>query len=171
MSSTTAQALELTTPTDREVVVTRSFEAPRERVFDAWTRPELLSRWLLGPPGWTMPVCEIDLRVGGAFRIVWRGPGGIEMGMGGVYREIAPPMRLVHTELFDVDWTGGETLVTTVLAERDGGGTSVTVTVLYASREARDAALRTGMERGMAASYDRLAEMLLASVGPTGPGS
>ena len=167
----TTHAIDVTTPDDLEIRVTRVFDAPRSLIFACHTQPELVRRWLLGPPGWSMPVCEIDLRVGGAFRIVWRGPGGIEMGMGGVYREIAPPMRLVHTELFDVDWTGGETLVTTVLAERDGGGTSVTVTVLYASREARDAALRTGMERGMAASYDRLAEMLLASVGPTGPGS
>lgn len=99
-------------------------------------------------------------------RFVWSGADGTEMGLRGVYREIVPPGRLVHTELFDQDWTGGETLVTTVLAERDGGGTTVTITVLYATRAARDAALATGMEQGVAASYDRLST-LLASAPPT----
>ena len=163
---TSAGALEVTTPGDREIAMTRAFDAPRDLVFDAWTRPELLKRWLLGPPGWSLPVCEIDLRAGGALRFVWRGADGTEMGLRGVYREIAPPERLVHTELFDQDWTGGETLVTTVLAERDGGGTTVTVTVLYATREARDAALATGMEQGVAASYAWLGELLM-SAAPT----
>lgn len=162
---TSAGALEVTTPGDREIAMTRVFDAPRELVFDAWTRPELLKRWLLGPPGWSLPVCEVDLRVGGALRFVWRGADGTEMGLRGVYREIAPPERLVHTELFDQDWTGGETLVTTVLAERDGR-TAATATVLYATRAARDAALATGMEHGIAASYDRLST-LLASAPPT----
>jgi uncharacterized protein YndB with AHSA1/START domain len=109
-----------------------------------------------------MPVCEVDLRVGGALRIVWRGNDGAEMGMSGVYREITPPGRIAHTELFDADWTGGETLVTNVLTEQDGR-TTVTMTILYATREVRDAILRSGMERGLAASYDRLAELLAPS--------
>lgn len=162
---TSTGALEVTTPGDPEIAMTRVFDAPCGLVFDAWTRPELLKLWLLRPPGWSLPVCEIDLRAGGALRFVWRGADGTEMGLRGVYREIAPPGRLVHTELFDQDWTGGETLVTAVLAERDGR-TTVTVTVLYATRAARDAALATGMEQGVAASYDRLAE-LLASAPPT----
>ncbi len=164
---TNAGALKVTTPSDREVAMERVFDAPRDRVFDACTRPELLRRWLLGPPGWSLAVCEVDLRVGGALRFVWRGADGTEMGMRGTYREIAPPGRLVHTELFDQDWTGGETLATTVLAEHDGG-TALTLTVLYPSRAARDGALGSGMEGGVAASYDRLAA-LLASV-PAGGG-
>jgi len=100
----------VTTPSDREIVMTRVFKAPRKLVFDAWTKPELVRRWLLGPPGWTMPVCEIDLRVGGAYRFVWLGQDGTTMGMGGVYREIVIPERIVNTQLFDQDWTGGETL-------------------------------------------------------------
>jgi uncharacterized protein YndB with AHSA1/START domain len=154
--------LQVTTPTDREVVMTRTSDAPRDLVFEALTKPELLKRWLLGPPGVSLPVCEVDLKVGGALRFVWRGPDGTEIGMRGVYREVAPPERLVHTELFDADWTGGETVVTTLLREQ-GGRTTLTSTILYSSREARDAALRTGMEQGVAASHDRLAELLAST--------
>jgi uncharacterized protein YndB with AHSA1/START domain len=114
---TDADTLRVTTPGDREIAVTRVFEAPREQVFAALTRPDLIQRWLSGPPGWSLPVCEIDLKVGGRVRFVWRGPYGTEIGLRGVYREIAPPERLVHTELFDQDWTGGETVVTTLLHE------------------------------------------------------
>ncbi len=164
--------LKVTTPTDREIVMTRAFAAPRRLVFDPLIKPELLQRWLLGPEGWTLPVCEIDLRVGGSFRYVWRHADGREMGMGGVYREIVPPVRLVHTELFDQDWTGGEALVTTVLTEQ-GGKTTLTLTILYSSRDARDAVLKSGMERGVAVSYDRLAEVLasLQARGKNGTGA
>src|SRR5882757_3458873 len=93
--------LEVTTPTDREIVMTRVFSAPRRLVFDALTKPELVRRWLLGPDGWSMPVCEIDLRVGGSLHYVWRHADGREMGMHGVFREIAQPDRFVHTEIFD----------------------------------------------------------------------
>ncbi|HKI03454.1 MAG TPA: SRPBCC family protein [Thermoanaerobaculia bacterium] len=156
----TAETLEVTTPTEREIVMTRSFDAPRRLVFDAWTKPELVKRWLLGPPGWTMPVCEIDLKVGGRYRYVWRNQEGTEMGLGGVHLEIEAPERIVSTQLFDEDWTGGETVVTLVLTERDGK-TTVTETVLYSSREVRDAALKTGMADGVGTSFDRL-EALLA---------
>jgi uncharacterized protein YndB with AHSA1/START domain len=152
-------ALQVTTPTEREIAVTRVFDAPRQRIFDALTRPELIRRWMFGPDGWSLPVCESDLRVGGALRFVWRDPN-MEMGMSGTYREVAPPGRLVHTELFDEDWTGGETVVTTVLTEQDGR-TTLTSTILYASREARDAVLKTPMTQGMATSYDRLAALLV----------
>ncbi len=147
--------LEVSTPTDREVVMSRTFNAPRETVFKALTTPALIQRWLLGPEGWTMPVCEVDLRVGGALRYEWRGPDGNGMGMSGIFREVDPPARLVHTELFDEDWTGGETRVTTILTEQDSL-TTVTTTILYPSRENRDNALKFGMEGGVAASYDRL---------------
>lgn len=154
--------LQITTPSDREIVFTRLFNAPRNLVFDAFTKPALIQRWLLGPPGWTMPVCEFDAHVGGKFRYVWRNAEGHDMGMGGVIREFVPPERLVCTEIFDVDWTGGETLGTLLFTERDGQ-TMLTQTVLYSSREARDGALKTGMEQGMAFSYDRLEETLLSA--------
>jgi uncharacterized protein YndB with AHSA1/START domain len=151
--------LTLTTPTDREIVMTRVFNAPRKLVFDAMTKPELLKRWFFGPPGWSLEVCEIDLRVGGGYRYVWRGRGGTEMGMRGVYREVVPPERIVQTEAFDESWYPGEAVGTLVLVERDGK-TTLTMTVLYDSREIRDAVLKTPMERGVAMGYDRLAELL-----------
>jgi uncharacterized protein YndB with AHSA1/START domain len=150
---------------EREIALTRIFDAPRALVFEALTRPELLRRWLLGPPGWTMAVCEVDLRVGGAYRFVWRREeDGTELGMGGVYREIDLPERLVHTERFDVAWYPGEAVVTTVLTEEDGR-TTLAAAILYESREARDAVLRSGMEAGVAASYDRLAGLLGSAAG------
>ncbi len=106
-----------------------------------------------------MAVCEIDLRVGGAARFVWRHEDGREMGMSGVYREVAPPERLAFTEIWDEDWTGGEVLVTLAFAEHDGT-TMMRQTMLYSSRDARDAGLATEMEQGMALSYDRLAKLL-----------
>src|SRR5262249_5070520 len=161
-------ALKLTAPTDREIVMTRTFDAPRELVFEAWTRPDLVKRWLYGPEEWKLAVCDIDLRVGGALRFVWRHTDGRSMGMGGVYREIAPPDRLVFTELFDEDWTGGETVVTMVFTER-AGKTTMTQTVLYSSQVARDAGLKSGMERGMAQSCDRRRAALPASLRQRGP--
>ena len=141
---------------DCEIVMTRMFDAPRRLVWDAHTKPALVTRWLLGPPGWSMPVCEIDLRVGGKYRYVWRRDSdGKEMGMGGVYRGIEAPERLVHTETFDDPWYQGEALDTLVLVEQSGK-TLLTQTMLLVSREARDAILKSGMEHGVAASYDRL---------------
>ncbi len=157
------ETLKLTTPSDREIAMTRVFDAPRQLVFDAHTKPDLVRQWLLGPPGWSMPVCEIDLRVGGKYRYVWRHDrDGTEMGMGGVYREIVPPERIVNTEKFDEAWYPGEAVDTLVLAER-GGRTTLTLTVRYESRDARDAVLKSGMESGVAASYDRLAELLAST--------
>jgi uncharacterized protein YndB with AHSA1/START domain len=151
--------LKVTTPSDREIAMTRVFDAPRRLVFDAYTKPELVKRWLLGPPGWTMPVCEIDLRVGGSYRYVWHGQNGSAMGMRGIYREIVPAERIVCTESFDDPWYEGEAVGTTVFVER-GGKTTLTTTVLYASKEIRDAVLKSPMEQGVAASYDRLADLL-----------
>ena len=116
----TSKTLKLTTPTDREIVMTRVFDAPRALVFEALTTPALLKRWFLGPPGWTLAVCEIDLRVGGAYRYVWRGQKG-EMGLGGIYKEITPPERIVATEAFDQAWyPGNNALVMQTLSETGG---------------------------------------------------
>jgi uncharacterized protein YndB with AHSA1/START domain len=156
------ETLEITTPSDREVAMTRVFDAPRELVFDAWTKPELLRRWLGVRGGWTFAVCEVDLRVGGSYRFVWRGPNGQEMGMGGVYREIVRPERLVATEKFDQAWYEGDAVDTTVFSE-EGGRTKVTTTVLYASRAVRDAVLATPMASGIAESYDKLVEVLASA--------
>jgi len=158
---TKSAPLKVTTPSDREVVVTRVLNAPRAMVFDAHTKPELVQQWLLGPPGWTMPVCEIDLRVGGKYRYVWKHADGRSMGMGGTFTEIVRPARIVATQLFDEDWTGGETIVTTEIAEKSGKST-LTTTVQYVSRAARDAALKTGMTTGMEAGFERLEELLQA---------
>jgi uncharacterized protein YndB with AHSA1/START domain len=151
--------LQVTTPSEREIAMTRVFDAPRSMVFDAWTKPELLKRWLGVRGGWSFAVCEVDLKVGGAYRFVWRGPTGTEMGMGGVYREIVRPERLVATEKFDEAWYEGQALDTTTFVER-GGKTTATTTVLYDSREIRDAVLKSPMERGVAESYDKLDEVL-----------
>jgi uncharacterized protein YndB with AHSA1/START domain len=156
----------VTTPSDLEIAMTRVFHAPRRLVFDALTKPELVKQWLLGPPGWTMPVCEIDLRVGGTYRYVWRHADGKEMGVGGVFREIMAPERITHTERFEQPWYPGEALVTNVLVEL-GGQTTLTLTLRFDTRETRDAVLKSGMESGVAVSYDRL-EQLLASQGSAG---
>lgn len=142
---------------DREIVMTRAFDAPRMLVWKAWTDPGHLPHWMLGPEGWTMPVCEIDLRPGGAWHFVWRRSDGGEMGMRGVYREITPPERLVSTESWGGEWP--ETLNTLTVSEKDGRAT-ISQTVLYPSREARDAALKTGMKDGVSLSFDRLARYL-----------
>ena len=142
------------TPSDRELVTTRAFDAPRDLVWEAWTSPEHLPQWLLGPEGWTMPVCESELSVGGAWHFVWRNEAdGSEMGMTGEYREITPPERLVSTQSWGGDWP--ETVNTLVFTEEDGL-TVMTQTILYPSQEARDAAIATGMQRGMDAGFDRL---------------
>lgn len=148
---------QFSTPSDREIVITRLFDAPRRLVWAAWTDPRHVPHWLLGPDGWTMPVCEIDLRPGGAWRFVWRNAGGEELEMRGVYREVTPPERLVNTESWGADWP--ETLNTLELTE-EHGRTTVTQTALYPSREARDAALQTGMNEGVARSCERLDEHL-----------
>ena len=151
--------LKVTTPTDREIVLTRVFDAQRTMVWDAFTKPELLKRWF-GPRGWSLVVCEVDLKVGGGFRFVLRGPDGRDMGMRGVYREIVPPERSVHMESFD-DFPG-EAQVTAVFVEQ-AGKTTFTATVLSPSKEVRDAVIKSGMEHGAAESYDKLAELLASA--------
>ena len=156
--------LKIATPSDREIVMTRDFDAPRALVFEALTKPELVKRWLLGPDGWSMPVCEIDLKVGGTYRYVWRHDAdGSEMGMSGVYREILAPESIVATERFDQPWYPGEAVGTTLLVEKNGR-TTLTNTVRYESKEIRDGVLQSGMEDGVSRSYDRLAELVESRV-------
>ncbi len=155
-------ALQVSARGEREIVITRDFAAPRRLVFDALTKPELLQRWLGVFGGWSLAVCEIDLKVGGSYRYVWRGPDGAEMGMRGVFREIVPNERIVSTESFDEPWYPGEAVGTAVLTEL-GGKTTLTTTVLYASKEAREGVLKSPMESGMAQGYDTL-DALLASL-------
>lgn len=143
-------------PTTQQIVLTRVFNAPRELVFDAFNKPDLLKRWF-GPRGWSLVVCEIDFRVGGGYRFVLRSPEGNQMGMRGTYREIDAPFRSVHRESFDD--IPGESEVVTVFTEREGN-TVLTATITYASQEIRDAVIRSGMEYGAAETYDRLAELL-----------
>jgi uncharacterized protein YndB with AHSA1/START domain len=145
------------TPTDLEIEITRTFDAPRRLVFEAWTTPEHLQRWMLGPEGWSMPVCELDLRAGGLWRFVWRKDDGQEMAMTGEYHVVEPPERLVSTESWGEGWP--ETLNTIVITE-EAGQSKLTCTVLYPTREARDAALQSGMTEGVDMSYNRLAELL-----------
>ena len=156
---TTTETLQITTPSEREIVMTRTFDAPRKLVFDAWTNPKHLPRWLLGPDGWTMPICEIDLRKGGGWHYVWERADGTRMDMHGNYEEVTPPERIVSTESWGADWP--KNLNTLVFEEKDGK-TTVTNTILYASKEVRDAALKTGMKEGVSVSYDRLAKYLLS---------
>lgn len=155
----TTGSLIVTTPSDREIAMTRVFDAPRRLVFDALTKPELIQRWLGVFGQWSFVVCEVDLRVGGAYRYVWKGPDGVTMGMGGVFREIVKPERLVVTEKFDDPWYAGEAIDTTTFVESDGQ-TTLTTTVLYVSKEVRDGVLKSPMESGVAKSYDSLAAVL-----------
>ena len=154
-----ATPLVRTLPSDREIAFTRVFDAPRAKVFDAFTKPELLKRWYGVIGGWSLPVCEIDPKAGGAYRFVWRRTDGAEMGLSGIIREAMPPERLVSTELFDYPWYPGEGQVTQVLTEQNGR-TTLTETMRYETREARDGVLKSPMEQGVAASYDRLAGLL-----------
>jgi uncharacterized protein YndB with AHSA1/START domain len=157
----TPRPVEVTTPTDREIVLSRYFAAPPDLVFAALTTPELLRRWY-GARGWSLVSCEIDLRVGGAWRCVSQGPGGERMVQSGVYRVIDAPFLLVSTERFDDQSYEGESIVSQHLVERDGG-TKLTTTIHYASQEARDTVLRYPMARGVSESYQRL-DLVLAEL-------
>lgn len=152
--------LVVTTQGEREIVVTREFDAPRELVWDCWTVPALIKRWLSGPPGWTMTTCEFDPRVGGAWRFVSKGPDGFEMGHGGVIKTFDRPDLMVTSEIYDMDWTGGETINTNVFTDIGGGRSRSTLTVTYSSREARDGARATPMAEGMEAGFQSLDRLL-----------
>jgi uncharacterized protein YndB with AHSA1/START domain len=155
-------SMKLATPGDRTIEMSREFAAPRQMVFDAYTKPELVSQWLGVFNGMTMPVCEIDLRVGGCYRYVWEGHG-MKMGMRGVYREISAPARIVATEKFDEAWYPGDAVGTVTFVE-SAGKTTLMISVYYASKEAREAVLKTPMEQGVAAGFEKLAEVLQGAI-------
>jgi uncharacterized protein YndB with AHSA1/START domain len=157
--------LEVTLPSDREVRVTRTFNAPRTLVWDAHTKPELVKKWMLGPPGWTMPVCEMDVRVGGKYRWRWRNDAdGKEFGFYGTFLEVNAPARIVHDEYYDPGDVGGAmpsndpARITLELSE-SGGVTTIVNVMRFASKEARDGAVSTGMTDGMEMGYARLDDM------------
>lgn len=153
------RTLQVNTNGEREIVMSRAFNAPRDLVFEAWTRPELLKRWLIGPPGWVMEVCEVDYSEDGETRFLWRGPKGEQMGMRMIGREFDPPHRIVSIEKFDEPWYPGEAQVTLDFTERNGI-TTVTTTVRYDSQSTRDSVLKSGMSSGVAISYDHLEALL-----------
>ncbi|KFU82709.1 Uncharacterized conserved protein YndB, AHSA1/START domain [Amycolatopsis lurida] len=157
------RTLSVTKSGDLEIVMTRSFDAPRALVFDAWTKPELVRRWF-GPRGWEVVECEIDLRVGGGWRYRLRRGDGKAMVLQGVYREIDRPERLVSLETNeDCDASEGQALATLTLVEREGV-TTLTQVVRYDSKRIRDAVLESGMERGVGEGFDKLAEFMAAPV-------
>ncbi|HEY3005365.1 MAG TPA: SRPBCC family protein [Kribbellaceae bacterium] len=160
------RGLRVTAASDTDLILTRVFDASRELLYDALTTPALLVRWY-GARGWNLVDCQVDLRVGGAWRFVSRGPGGRSMAQSGLYRELAPPERLVYTEVFDEQSYPGESLISTVLSE-SGGRTTMTSTVRLPSAAAREIVLRYPMERGAGEGFDRLAALLadLARVAP-----
>jgi uncharacterized protein YndB with AHSA1/START domain len=160
VSPTVDNATEFTTPSDSELQIRRVFDAPRDLVWEALTKPEHLRNWMLGPQGWRMTVCEIDLRPDGRYCYQWRHTSGEQMQINGVYRELRAPERIVNTENWGGEWP--ETLNTVTLAETKDGQTTVTTVARYPSREARDAALQSGMQDGVNLSYGRLEHLLLS---------
>lgn len=151
--------LKLATPSTLELQLMRFFKAPRSLVFDCWTRPEMIRRWLTGPEGWTMSVCTVDLKPGGQYRYEWRHRDGPTMGLTGTFIAIAAPDSLVSEERFDEDWTGGATHNRIDFSD-DADGTLYTHTIRYTSEAARDAAMRTGMADGMEAGFAHLDAVL-----------
>src|SRR4051812_7601793 len=157
-NATNKNSFEVTTPSETEIRMTRLFDAPRHLVFEAMSKPEHVKQWWgrLGE-GYSVPVCEIDLRVGGAWRFVNKHPRG-EAAFHGEYREITPPSRIVFTEIFE-EFPDTVSVVTSELTE-EGGKTRFTATVRYPSREVRDMVVASGMARGAGISYDRLEDLV-----------
>ena len=166
--------LKITTPSDLEIVMTRTFNAPRELVWEAMTKPQLVKRWMFTPPGWNWATCEMDVRVGGKYRWAWTGPDGqIALSIHGTHREVEPPSKIVHDEHMEMGPGAGECapdggsgepwalLVTLELSERDGH-THLRMSIHCPSKEARDTVLASGMEHGVAAGYDALDGLLAA---------
>ena len=153
---------------ERSMLITRTFNAPRELVFDAMTKPAMMKHWLNGPPGWNMSTCKMDVRVGGKYRWVWTNHSGGEMGMGGVYKKVERPDRLVYTEKFDEAWYPGEAVSEMVLTEVKGK-TLMTITVTYGSKAARDGVLASPATGGMEFGYQRLDEYLAEQQQPKKP--
>lgn len=166
--------LQVSTPTDTTIVMTRSFNAPRSLVWEAMTRADLVRRWMFCPPGWSWAACEMDVRVGGEYRWEWNGPDGtLALTIRGVHREVVPPRRIVHTERMEMAPGAGPCapdggppepweLVATLELTDHGGTTAMTMTLAFGSRQARDMALKSGMEQGMEAGYQQLDAFLAA---------
>ncbi len=149
---------------DREIIITRMFNAPARIVFDAWTKPELVRRWWAPKShGVVVALCEADIRVGGDYRYVLRQAGGDEFGFSGQYSEVTPHSRLVYTQIFEPMANAGAVIVTVTFDER-AGKTYLTSHEMYPSKAAREAALAAGMEHGMRESMDQL-DNLVASLG------
>ena len=162
----TIDKAQVTLPSDREVQVTRSFRAPRALVFRAYTEPALVRRWMLVPPGWSMPICDMDVRAGGSYRWRWQSDSdGKEFGFFGTFREVQAPSRIVHTEAYDPGTvgdgspTGNEALITTTFTE-EAGVTTVITMMDFGSKDVRDAAVKTGMTDGMEQGYQLLDRLL-----------
>jgi len=156
---------EASLPSDTEVLVKRSFDAPAELVWRAYMEPDLMRRWCGSTPGWSMPVCEMDMRVGGRYRWRWRSDeDGMEFGFTGEVLEVVPHSKIVHTQVFDpgnMDVSmGGEPSIITVTFDETDGVTNVSTSIKFASKADRDAAIETGMTDGMEMNYKRLDEML-----------
>ncbi|VIO67934.1 hypothetical protein CI1B_21810 [Bradyrhizobium ivorense] len=161
MDARVDRKLKVTTPSDLEIAMTREFDAPRHLVFDAMTKPEFVVRWL-GCGAMTMPVCEIDLRVGGAYRYVFRSSDGIEHVLRGTYREVVRPEYVVFGETFCMPgFTSEEYQVTSIFTEM-GGKTKLTTIIEHPTKEARDGHLNSGIEKGVEPAYDRLADVVAA---------
>lgn len=159
MDTKVNKTLKITTPSDLEIAMTREFDAPRHLVFDAMTRPEHVRRWF-GCDAFTLPICEIDLRAGGAYRFVMRSPDGSESTLQGVYREIVRPERVVFVErILMPGFTSDEYQVTSTFDEISSR-TRLTTTILHNSKANRDGHLNSGIEKGVAPAYDRLAELV-----------
>ena len=139
---------------DQEIVVTRAFDAPKAMVYDAHTKPDLIRRWLLGPDGWTMPICEVDLRVGGKVRYVWE-RGKDRMELSGTFNEVVKNERIVVTQAFVPTWYEGKERVTSTFVEK-GGTTTLTLVIHYDSNVIREGVLKSPMAKGMEAGYARL---------------
>lgn len=159
MDARVNKTLKVTTPSDLEIEMTREFDAPRRLVFDAMTKAEYLKRWL-GCEQNPVLTCEIDLRVGGSYRFVLAGPGGIETTLQGTYTEIVKPERLVFVERFSMPgFTSDEYQVKSIFVEH-GGKTTLTTTILHSSKENRDGQLNAGIDKGVEPAYERIAELV-----------
>jgi uncharacterized protein YndB with AHSA1/START domain len=167
-----APGLKVSTPSDLEIVMTRSFNAPRQLVWDAMTKPELIRRWMFTPPGWSWARCEVDLRVGGEYRWEWNAPDGqLALAIWGTHQEVTPPSRIVHTERMQMGPGAGDCggssgddgaweLLATIELSESRGRTDLRMTLLFPSKDARDMALQSGMEQGVGAGYDTLDRIL-----------
>lgn len=154
-------SLQISLPSNREIGLSRCFKVKRRDLFDAFTKPSLVKRWLAGPPGWDFAVCDIDLSVGGSYRYVWRHKiSQSETTMGGIFRDIVPD-RLVASEMVDESFCAGRIFDTTVLVDQ-GAVTVLKLAALYETQEARDSVLKSDMLQGMASGYDRLEAFLMS---------